>query len=327
MKMRTRILLTAVLAAGLPTGTAFAGSLETQNNPVANGAIFVAGLDPDRSDWAGITPYQADVDAVLPVLSIESVSIAHDDNSFFFREIMDAFDPLDAQQSFFGSHHAFFIDTDQDRSTGFIGGDGDPLTDDGTLAIGADYWIEGPGIFKFGTLANPGGANQELFTWATVVPFGFVNFDDSPPSDIEIEIPRANLGSPTAFDFFAYTTLETFETQDTYPNAGFGHPLGDYFTYDTNFVSALDGDLNSDGFVGVDDLNIVLINWNQNVTPGDIASGDPAGEGFVGVDDLNIVLVNWNNGTPPTGAAAIPEPASLALLGMGTLAALRRKKK
>ena len=42
----------------------------------------------------------------------------------------------------------------------------------------------------------------------------------------------------------------------------------------------LEGDLNGDGFVGVDDLNIVLVNWNQNVTPGDLLSGDPTGEGF-----------------------------------------------
>ena len=86
----------------------------------------------------------------------------------------------------------------------------------------------------------------------------------------------------------------------------------------------LDGDLNGDGFVGVDDLNIVLVNWNQNVTPGDHASGDPTGEGFVGVDDLNIVLVNWNNGTPPAGAA-VPEPATLGLMLIGSVAVLRRR--
>ena len=90
-------------------------------------------------------------------------------------------------------------------------------------------------------------------------------------------------------------------------------------------VAELEGDLNDDGFVGVDDLNIVLVNWNQNVTPGDKGAGDPTGEGFVGVDDLNIVLVNWNNGTPPAGAA-VPEPASIALLGLGSAFALRRRK-
>jgi hypothetical protein len=85
------------------------------------------------------------------------------------------------------------------------------------------------------------------------------------------------------------------------------------------------GDLNSDGFVGIDDLNTVLTNWNQNIPPGDPLA-DPTADGFVGIDDLNTVLANWNAGTPP-GADAhpqeltnVPEPASLlifaSLLGL-----------
>jgi len=37
------------------------------------------------------------------------------------------------------------------------------------------------------------------------------------------------------------------------------------------------------------------------------------------------VLNNWNAGTPPAAGSAIPEPASVALLGLGGLAVLRRK--
>jgi len=90
------------------------------------------------------------------------------------------------------------------------------------------------------------------------------------------------------------------------------------------------GDLNADGFVGIDDLDIVLLNWNQFVTAGDLLLGDPSGEGFVGVDDLNIVLNNWNDGTPlPPGEALalLPEPTSLMLVGfMGTVSLLRRRR-
>ncbi len=86
----------------------------------------------------------------------------------------------------------------------------------------------------------------------------------------------------------------------------------------------LDGDLDGDGFVGIADLNIVLGNWNQNVTAGDLLAGDPSGDGFVGIEDLNTVLGNWNAGTPPSGSA-VPEPATLALLGLGGVAALRRR--
>ena len=83
------------------------------------------------------------------------------------------------------------------------------------------------------------------------------------------------------------------------------------------------GDLDGDGFVGLTDLNLVLGNWNQSVTPG--ADADPSGDGFVGIEDLNAVLGAWNLGTPPPAAgAAVPEPASLALLGLGALLIARR---
>jgi len=76
------------------------------------------------------------------------------------------------------------------------------------------------------------------------------------------------------------------------------------------------GDINGDGFVGLTDINFVLANWNQNVTPGDETLGELTNDGFVGIDDLNIILSNWNAGTPPPPAAVsaiVPEPASLAL--------------
>ncbi len=96
-----------------------------------------------------------------------------------------------------------------------------------------------------------------------------------------------------------------------------------------NLSSAIIGDLNGDGFVGIADLNIVLGNWNLTVTPGDLLAGDAQddGTGFVGIADLNVVLGNWNAGTPP-GPAVVPEPASLALLTMagGAIISRRRSK-
>ncbi|RMH13732.1 MAG: hypothetical protein D6698_13625 [Gammaproteobacteria bacterium] len=83
-------------------------------------------------------------------------------------------------------------------------------------------------------------------------------------------------------------------------------------------IPSIAGDLDGDGFVGIADLNIVLGNWNQNVTAGDPLQGDPSGDGFVGIEDLNQVLGNWNAGTPPGNNAHIPEPGVgiIGLLGI-----------
>jgi len=83
--------------------------------------------------------------------------------------------------------------------------------------------------------------------------------------------------------------------------------------------STLPGDLNDDGFVGGDDLDIVRSFWGQYVTPGDLLQGDPSEDGFVGGDDLDIVRANWGQGTPPA-PTAIPEPATMTFLVAGVLA-------
>lgn len=89
-------------------------------------------------------------------------------------------------------------------------------------------------------------------------------------------------------------------------------------TYQPDLV----GDLDGDGFVGINDLNIILANWNQNVPPGNPLA-DPSGDGFVGIDDLNEVLGNWNAGTPP--GSNVPEPASVSLVGLGVVLINRRR--
>jgi hypothetical protein len=82
-----------------------------------------------------------------------------------------------------------------------------------------------------------------------------------------------------------------------------------------------------EGFIGIAELNYVLSDWNQTSPPANPLA-DPSGDGFVGIDDLNWVLSRWNAGTPPAAppptANTVPEPATLALLGLLSLLPLRR---
>jgi len=67
-------------------------------------------------------------------------------------------------------------------------------------------------------------------------------------------------------------------------------------------VPLLLGDLNGDGFVGQDDLNIVLSQWGKGAPPHEpIADprADANHDNFVGQGDLNIVLADWGKGSRP----------------------------
>ncbi len=83
-------------------------------------------------------------------------------------------------------------------------------------------------------------------------------------------------------------------------------------TLDTQ-KTVLAGDLNGDGLVGSDDLDLVRANWGRLVSSGDRAAGDADGDGIVGSGDLDIIRANWGM---KSAASVVPEP------GVGVLLAL-----
>ncbi len=80
-------------------------------------------------------------------------------------------------------------------------------------------------------------------------------------------------------------------------------------------------DANLDTYTDYGDFQVLLTHWMQH---GGWAEGDFNGDGIVDFGDFQILLYNWN----PSGwnnPSEIPEPASLSLLVLGTLALLRRR--
>ncbi len=83
----------------------------------------------------------------------------------------------------------------------------------------------------------------------------------------------------------------------------------------------LPGDANGDGRVDINDLTIVLSNYNK--TGMGWASGEFTGDGKVDINDLTIVLAHYNDsvGAAAGGLAAVPEPSVLLLMA-GALAGM-----
>ena len=203
---------------------------------------------------------------------------------------------------------------------------------------------------QLGYTNNPGTAQEEVFSDQII----FADMDDPPGSGLPYGNP---LGGNTALGLeYLIATNDSggglfvedngqqylagvHSLQINYdPTAvGYGDVMGS-----TTIAAALDwinqtinatpipGDLNGDGYVGLDDLQFILDHWNQSVTPGDPLQGDIDGNGYVGLDDLQVILDNWNAGTPASPVSsliAVPEPATALLMVTAATGLLHRRRR
>ena len=79
---------------------------------------------------------------------------------------------------------------------------------------------------------------------------------------------------------------------------------------------AVPGDLDGDDYVDEDDVDLLTLNWGSAAHP----AYDLDGNGLIGLGDAAIIRANWD--PDPGVAGSVPEPGSLALLTIGSLALL-----
>ena len=150
----------------------------------------------------------------------------------------------------------------------------------------------------------------------------FVNYSGTPGANVAL----STLLSPVSGA--GWTLSECFGIDNSGDIVGYGkNPGGAYNGYILR--PALPGDANLDGKVDINDLTVVLANYNQ--TGMAWAQGEFTGYGTVDINDLTIVLANYNRVAGSSAAIApVPEPAAvlLAAIGlMGLAVAFRRKRK
>jgi len=100
----------------------------------------------------------------------------------------------------------------------------------------------------------------------------------------------------------------------------------DFFNYRLDAFADIPymGDINKDGHVGLADLNTVLSDFGNTVTP--MMGGDVNWDGYVGLDDLNAVLGDWNAGAADGAGVVVPEPVVIGLILPGIACWMLRRR-
>jgi hypothetical protein len=175
-------------------------------------------VDGSRADWSGVTSYPDDSidEPGIGAFDVDwaRITLAH---QFSTSELMIRYEQnRGADFGLFPAFYNLYLDTDLDRTSGYIGGGGQ-------FSVGADFLLQGASLFAFT------GAGQTDFSWSYV---GAASFDNSFSSlDLEMGLALSLLNNPVHVDFLLLADNELNGNTNDYYEDTANQATGGFFRY------------------------------------------------------------------------------------------------
>jgi autotransporter-associated beta strand protein len=281
-----------------------------QFGPAPARFLTLTGSNTGNNTFAPLVtnPAAADIDAAATTPAVAAAEAAEGYGTVGLRK-------TGAGKWILTNNNSYTWETQVEEGTLLVNGNQSTAT--GLTTVSAGAALGGTGTIGGNVLLEAGAAFTAAFSGGTIDPLAILGNLDLSALSNSLSITGSGVGSSWTLLTYAGTLTGTFESTPGY-TLDYGSGTNSQITIMA--APGLVGDYNNNGKVDAADYTV----WRNSVgDPGtSLVNRDPNNMGVVGEDDYDSWKENFGAmaGSGSLASAAVPEPASLVMVGMTVIA-------